>query len=115
MESSGYEAMARAEAIWAGISGHNRTVARRERGELMETDQTWATRGRRLIRKLRDKKEWFQKQSESKEPNLTHSDNQNSWRHNYKTSPATTTTDRGLPISTLHVPATPEIELARRL
>ena len=42
--------MARAEAIWAGINGH-RTIARRDRGELMERDQAWITRGRRQIRK----------------------------------------------------------------
>ena len=78
----------------------------------METDQAWATRGRRQIRKLRDKKEWFQKKTE--EQNLTLNDTKNSWRHSHKTSPATTA-DRGPPIFKLYVPATPEGELARRL
>ena len=61
MEVSGYGETARAEAIWAGIRGHRRTLERRlEMGE-SEVDAAWDSRGQRQMRKLQDKGRWFQK------------------------------------------------------
>ena len=32
MESSGYSTLAKAEAVWAGLSGHRKTIKKREEG-----------------------------------------------------------------------------------
>ena len=62
MESSGYGDLARAEAVWAGLKGHRNILARKAAGNIPETDRAWGTRGRRQIRKLKEKANWFQKE-----------------------------------------------------
>ena len=64
MQSSGYNSLARAEALWSGLSGHRRTVRKREQGEMQEVDRAWESRGKRQRRKLKEKSNWFQKTGE---------------------------------------------------
>ena len=106
MQSSGYGDIARAEAIWSGIKGHRNTTARREAGDIPESDQAWETRGRRQIRKMQEKSNWFQKKSKNQGGEV---ETGTSWRHNNNKR------DRGPPTTTLYVPATPDGEMARRL
>ena len=81
MESSGYGPLARAEAIWSGIKGHRNMLMRREAGDIPETDQAWTTRGRRQIRKLKEKANWFQKEKTSEISEVKEAgDKKISWR-----------------------------------
>ena len=62
MQSSGYGPLARAEALWSGISGHRKIITRRNLGELQEVDRAWETRGRRQVKKLREKRTGFRRE-----------------------------------------------------
>ena len=55
MQSSGYDVVARVEAVWAGLRDHRNTVSRREAGDVPESDRAWETRGRRQVRKMKEK------------------------------------------------------------
>ena len=57
----------RAEAVWAGLKGHRNTVSRREAGDVPESDRAWETRGRRQVRKMKEKGSWFQKVKQNQE------------------------------------------------
>ena len=63
------------------------------------------TRGRRQVRKMKEKSNWFQKVGQNQEMGNSGT----TWRHKDNKN------DRGPPITTLYVPATPNGELARRL
>ena len=90
---------------------------------MQEVDRAWETRGRRQVRKLREKKDWFQKRRQ--DPDLdnnnttTTTSNNTTWRYNnttaYTPQVNINNKDRGPPVTTLYVPATPMGELARRL
>ena len=56
MESSGYCELARAEAVFSGLSGYRNLELRREReGGWLEMDAAWDSRGKRQFQKLKDK------------------------------------------------------------
>ena len=80
---------------------------KRKAEEIPETDRAWITRGRRQIRKMKEKATWFQKEKKTY-MDVTET-KETSWRHRE--------TDRGKPPPTtvLYIPATPEGTLAKRL
>ena len=88
-------------------------LLKREAGDIPETDQAWTTRGRRQIRKLKEKSSWFQKEKSSvtSEP-LETGNKGTSWRHKGKDKG---NSSRPPPSTTLYVPATPGGVLAQRL
>ena len=47
----------RVEAVWPGLRGHRNTVSRREAGDVPESDRAWETRGRRQVRKMKEKRD----------------------------------------------------------
>ena len=65
-QSSGYGVVASAEAVWAGLRGHRNTVARREAGDVPESDQAWETRGRREVRKMKGKRDWYRRRARTR-------------------------------------------------
>ena len=109
MQSSRYDVVARAEALWSGLRGHRTPIARREAGDVPESDQEWETRGRRQVRKMEEKRDWFQKESQNKKIGNEANSSGTSWRHNNNSK------DRGPPITVLYVSAIPGGEFARRL
>ena len=112
IESSGYGPLARAEAVWSGIKGHRNVQARREAGDIPETDQAWTTRGKRQIRKKREKATWFQKEKMTEVAGAVAGTEtggkETSWRHKEKEK-----SSRSPPTTTLYVSATPVGVLAK--